>query len=279
MKVFLSWSGERSKAVAYLLDDWLQSVIQTLQPWISERDIDRGALWFSEIGDQLQEVKAGIVCVTAENREKPWILFESGALARGLRSQRVITFLVDVEKSEIRPPLSEFNHTQPTKADMWHLVRTLNSLLCDSSLKEGRLNSAFSKYWPDFEERFAKILIDCPVGAPMPARSESDKIDEILQHMRGMDRRIREIEEASPTAKTTYIRPLQAKAPSTTSAAMFSLLKDILDAHSVSTEDTKQLVTRLMSAGLPKNKATALAGLLELTEDSNDALNHYQMMY
>ena len=84
MKVFLSWSGERSKAVAELLNNWLCCVIQAARPWISTRDIDRGALWFSEINEQLQDTSVGIICLTQENKNKPWILFEAGALTKGL---------------------------------------------------------------------------------------------------------------------------------------------------------------------------------------------------
>ncbi|HHM2111315.1 TPA: toll-Interleukin receptor, partial [Klebsiella pneumoniae] len=61
MKVFISWSGQRSKAVAELFNDWLKCVIQASQPWISTRDIDRGAIWFSEINDKLKDVSVGIV--------------------------------------------------------------------------------------------------------------------------------------------------------------------------------------------------------------------------
>ena len=77
MKVFLSWSGERSRLVATLLDEWLRCVLQAIRPWISTKDIDRGSLWFSEIQDQLQDVTTGIICLTQENKEKPWILFEN----------------------------------------------------------------------------------------------------------------------------------------------------------------------------------------------------------
>ena len=89
MRVFLSWSGERSRRVAELLDDWLQCVIQAADPWMSSKDIDRGALWFSEITDQLANTAIGVVCLTKENKNKPWILFESGALAKGISSNRV----------------------------------------------------------------------------------------------------------------------------------------------------------------------------------------------
>lgn len=67
MKVFISWSGERSRKVAELLDDWLQCVIQAPEPWMSSKDIDRGALWFTEISDQLAGTGIGIVCLIKEN--------------------------------------------------------------------------------------------------------------------------------------------------------------------------------------------------------------------
>ena len=94
MKVFMSWSGARSRAAAELLSNWTKCVIQATQPWISTRGIDRGALWFSSINDELKDTTVGIVCLTHENKNKPWILFEAGALAKGLANSRVCTFLV-----------------------------------------------------------------------------------------------------------------------------------------------------------------------------------------
>lgn len=88
MKVFLSWSGERSKAVAELLNDWLCCVIQAARPWVSTRDLDRGSLWFGEINEQLKDTSIGIICLTQENRVRPWILFEAGALAKGLSTSQ-----------------------------------------------------------------------------------------------------------------------------------------------------------------------------------------------
>jgi len=115
MKVFISWSGERSKQVAELLNDWIQCVIQAASPWMSSKDIDRGALWFSEINDQLANTCVGIICLTQQNKNKPWILFESGALAKGITSNRVCTFLIDLQPTDIENPLAQFNATVPTK--------------------------------------------------------------------------------------------------------------------------------------------------------------------
>ncbi len=67
MNIFMSWSGNRSRDVANLLGSWIQCVLQAATPWMSDKDIDRGSLWFSEISDQLKDTKVGIICLTKEN--------------------------------------------------------------------------------------------------------------------------------------------------------------------------------------------------------------------
>ena len=47
MKVFISWSGERSRLVAQELGPWLKKVIQSVEPWIST-DMERGIKWLAE---------------------------------------------------------------------------------------------------------------------------------------------------------------------------------------------------------------------------------------
>jgi hypothetical protein len=53
MKVFISWSGPLSRQVAESLKLWVQCVIQAAEPFLSSEDIDKGAVWFGEIGQQL----------------------------------------------------------------------------------------------------------------------------------------------------------------------------------------------------------------------------------
>ncbi|MES3675509.1 hypothetical protein QC589_06095 [Halomonas elongata] len=194
MKIFVSWSGKRSKAVAELMSDWLKCVIQASQPWISTRDIDRGAIWFSEISDKLKDVSVGVVCLTQENKNKPWILFETGALAKGLTTNRVCTFLIDLNPEDLQDPLGQFNHTTPDKSSVWELTRTINDCLDDDALDERILNQVFETYWPQFEGKFQDSLNDNPPQEVVPPRSEQDILSEILNNTRSLSHRIRDLE-------------------------------------------------------------------------------------
>lgn len=194
MKVFLSWSGERSKQVATLLDEWLRCVLQAIRPWISTKDIDRGALWFNEIQDQLQDTTIGIICLTQENKDRPWILFEAGALAKGLSNSRVCTLLIDLQPSDIKDPLAQLNHTLPERENMFELVRTLNNRLGTNALDPRILGTVFDTYWEQFEQKFIDILSRTVTQEAPEPRSEQDILSEILGITRSLSNRVGAIE-------------------------------------------------------------------------------------
>lgn len=200
MKVFISWSQERSRLVAELLNEWIQCVLQAVDPWMSSKDIDGGSLWFTEIADQLASTSVGIVCLTKENKNRPWILFESGALAKGLSSNRVCTFLIDLEPTDLENPLAQFNHTKPDRNGLWKLVKTINATLKESALKEAILQKVFDTYWPQFESKFSKIIRETPEHQTEEKRDEIDVLTEVLSTVRGLDKRIRRIEDSGNSA-------------------------------------------------------------------------------
>lgn len=202
MKVFISWSGDRSKKVAELLDDWIQCVIQAVDPWMSSKDIDRGALWFTEITDQLASTSIGIICLTKENKHKPWILFESGALAKGLTSNRVCTFLIDLAPTDLENPLAQFNHTFPIRDSVWELVRTVNLTLKENALKESVLLKVFDTYWPQFEKDFKNIIETTPETEVVTKRKDNDIMLDVLSTVRMLDKRLRSIEANSEVPQT-----------------------------------------------------------------------------
>ncbi|MFZ5244130.1 toll-Interleukin receptor [Enterobacter bugandensis] len=196
MKVFISWSGQRSKVVAEIFSDWLKCVIQASQPWISTRDIDRGAIWFSEINDKLKDVSVGVVFLTQENKNKPWILFETGALAKGLTTNRVCTFLIDLNPEDLQDPLAQFNHTTSNENSVWELTRTINACLVEKALDERILKQVFDTYWPQFSLNFQNALNDYPPDEVVPPRSEQDILNEILNNTRSLTQRVRALENS-----------------------------------------------------------------------------------
>ena len=90
MKVFISWSGDRSKVIASALKHWLPDVFQGLQVWMSDHDIYAGSKWGMEIGAVLEESKIGIICLTPESLKSHWLAFEAGALSTAIAQSRVM---------------------------------------------------------------------------------------------------------------------------------------------------------------------------------------------
>lgn len=203
MKVFISWSGERSKKVADLLSSWLKCVLQASKPWISS-DMDRGVVWFNTINEALADTCTGIVCLTAENLSSPWILFETGSLSHGLTDKRVCTFLIDIKPADVEPPLSQFNHTEPNKTSILSLVKTINSRLGDKQLDAETLDTVFNTYYPQFEKQFNDIISKTETSKgstnkSVAIRSEQDMLEEVLITVRNLSQRVRRMEGSLPS--------------------------------------------------------------------------------
>lgn len=202
MQIFISWSGYKSKSIAEILNDWLRCVIQASKPWISSRDIDKGAIWFSELNNKLNDVSIGIVCLTQENKDTPWILFETGALAKGLTTNKVCTFLIDLNPEDLQDPLAQFNHTRPTKESLWELVRTINNSLDANSLDERILEQVFETYWPQFEVDFNSVIENSPKDKVIKPRSDHELLSEILNISRSLNHRVRDLESNNKYASS-----------------------------------------------------------------------------
>jgi len=186
MKVFLSWSGERSRLIAEILRGWLPLVIQAVKPWLSASDIDKGTRWSSDIATQLEETSFGIICLTPENLDAPWIQFEAGALSKTIDGAFVCPYLFEVEPSDIKGPLVQFQTTRATKEDTKNLVNTINSLL-QESIPEVQLNKVFEMWWPDFEEKLGAVNNKIKEHIQIK-RSDRELLEEILDTLRSQTR-------------------------------------------------------------------------------------------
>lgn len=199
MKVFLSWSGDRSKAVAEGLGEWLAQVIQAVEPWISS-GIEKGARWESEIAERLDEAKVGIVCLTSGNLTAPWILFEAGALSK-TKGSYVCTFLLDVTPGDVEPPLGQFQHTLFTREDVLKLVQTINDAVKKSGdrfVTDQILTKMFDTFWPQLETQLGEIKNQ--QEARTAPRPERELLEEMLEILRSQEQRVRREREKKELA-------------------------------------------------------------------------------
>jgi hypothetical protein len=144
MKVFISWSGDRSRAIADVLRRWLPSVLQAVRPYFSPDDVAKGSRWSSEIAKELDASRIGLLVITPENQEAPWLLFEAGALAKNLNRSKVCPLLFGgMEPTDVKGPLVQFQAAQFSKEEVKRVMKMINSELGDASLTADVLDSVF----------------------------------------------------------------------------------------------------------------------------------------
>jgi len=184
MRVFISWSGDRSKAIANALHHWLPTIIQSLETWMSEHDIDKGTRNIPAISKTLEETQFGVICLTPENLNAPWLLFEAGALSKSQEDARVWTFLYDLEYVDVQGPLSQFQHTKVKEEDVRKLLQAINRGYTTPSVTDQQLQVSFDRGWPDLEEMLR--IIPATSEASAPKRTDRELVEESLTILRKM---------------------------------------------------------------------------------------------
>jgi hypothetical protein len=188
MKVFVSWSGDLSRAVATAIRELFPTVLQGLQVFMSKDDIESGMPWFEVIRQNLAESDVGIIVVTRQNQGQPWLLFEAGAIAAKTGKPHVIPLLIDLTNPDLAGPLAQYQAISLGREDIRSLLRLLNSLREEAQrLKEAPFDSTFEKWWTDLERGFseAKERFGRAAGAPEPAqRPGHELITDVLTEVR-----------------------------------------------------------------------------------------------
>ena len=192
MRVFISWSGARSRLVAATLREWLPLVLHYVDPWMSEVDITAGGRWALEVGRELEASNFGIICLTPENLAAPWILFEAGALSKTVDKSNVVPYLVDVEFAQVDGPLSQFQAKKSDKESTEKIVRTINSSSA-VRIDEGRLVALFELAWPKLEQRLTTAQTIRDHATPVK-RHQTEVLEDLVATIRGLDQRLEGIE-------------------------------------------------------------------------------------
>ncbi|WP_288841965.1 toll/interleukin-1 receptor domain-containing protein [uncultured Deefgea sp.] len=223
MKVFISWSGDLSRDLAEELRIWLPAVLQNVKPFFTPNDIEKGARWSRDIAKELEESAVGIFCLTKENLNKPWIMFEAGALSKRVESSKVCPVLFGVDNAELEGPLVQFQASPFSEAEIKKLIKTINSCFGEAKLDDGVLNTVFEMWWPKLNEKISKIMENHKESPhnKQSSRTEREILEEVLELSRlsvsSSRRNSRSVSE--PKALLHAINSLKTLA--TTSVEMF----------------------------------------------------------
>ena len=182
LKIFISWSGERSKAVASALKLFLSDFfLDDVQTWMSDHDIGAGARWNADLSLELDSSNFGILCVTPENLDAPWLLFEAGSLAKIVSAARVVPYRLNLAPTDLGYPLAQFQGVDADRQGTYKLLQSINNVRSDK-FAESKLARVFDRWWPDLEDQLVNLKAsEIPTQVQRPDRV---LLEEILQLLR-----------------------------------------------------------------------------------------------
>ncbi len=175
MKVFISWSGESSRKVAIGLKKFLKEMLPPLEIWVSQGNIGLGSRWLEELSKGLQDCNFGILCLTPENINSPWIAYEAGALAKVIERSLVIPYFIQLDPKDVKYPLAQFQGVVASMEGTGDLLATIKSRM--DILGQVDFDANFQKFWPELEQ----ILKD--LTKMEPAQELKEAIDSLSQNM------------------------------------------------------------------------------------------------
>lgn len=181
MRIFVSWSGERSKSAALGLKSLLEDTFpEALDVFVSDH-IEAGETWARRLENELEQSQFGVLCLTQENFQAPWLLFEAGAISKKFGDARVVPYLIDeLPAAADRSPLAQFQHVPANREGTLRLVKSINTLRENPQAGQ-KLERLFDKWWPDFEQTLKALPL--PAGRPPDKRPDREILETILQNV------------------------------------------------------------------------------------------------
>ena len=222
MDVFVSWSGEASKEIAKVLTKYLRLLLPGIKPFFSPEGITMGDRWPERLSVTLQECKVGLFCITADNYENPWLLFEAGAISSRVGQGRVIPiFFGKIKPTDIKSPLTFFQCAVFIKEDMRGVVKSIHKGIA-SEIPDEDVDELFENFWSKLKNGVNDVIESQSMAASQPdtpKRSSTDLLHEILGIVRDL-----ELKSASSLLLTHTERNLSAVAAPITSEITGSVL-------------------------------------------------------
>lgn len=256
MKIFISWSGDLSKAVADTLRTYLPCMLQDLDVFVSQHDVESGTRWANELASRLTDSSFGILCLTPENHLAPWMLYEAGAMTKTSDGRTCGLLLDGLTPANVSGPLGQFQHRRMNEAEFTLLLRDVNHRL-ETPLTDESLSLVLRKWWPDINAAYlAAFKAEPATTSRTTRRSDRELLEEILERVRaGPQTGAGLLGEANDTlnAAQALLRILRARSEDEIAFLhRINLLKNLRDHEAVESyaEMHAAIAGSLQSAGL-----------------------------
>jgi hypothetical protein len=183
MKVIICHSGALSVAVAHAVRKALRRLFPHGEPFMSDQDIEPGAIWHQRLSSVLCGTSAAIICLTRNNVSAPWLHYEAGAVATTLGDKaRVVPILIDLHQAEVKGPLMHFQSLTLKQEDMLRLVHTLDDLSDPPrQLPRAWLEDLFTHLWPGLQRELDRACKDYGGGEREPVSREQEMFRTIVE--------------------------------------------------------------------------------------------------
>ncbi|MCV6576430.1 MAG: toll/interleukin-1 receptor domain-containing protein [Cohaesibacter sp.] len=188
MKVFISWSGKRSKAMANALKDWIPLIVQHAEPFVSDKDISAGDRWAQAIAGELESSNFGILCITPENISSEWIMFEAGALSKAMQDAKVIPLLFGLELSDLSGPLQQFQALKVDEQGMLDALKAINAA-SDNKTDDSTIDQLVPALWAQLQKKLDAIPAKAEFEKHM--RPQTEIMEDLVSQVRGLNTRMR----------------------------------------------------------------------------------------
>ncbi len=155
-EVFVSWSGDWSKEIADFLIKWIPNILD-VNFFFSPQDMALGKVWAKDLSQRLGTSKFGILVITPENVNSPWVIFEAGALMKNFDSGRAIPYLVSFDGKDLETgPLAMLQATKADKEGTMQLINAIRIYL-DNAGKDDSIKWRFDRGWEEFSKKIDEI--------------------------------------------------------------------------------------------------------------------------
>lgn len=272
MKVFISWSGSAEQRVAEALRDALGSVCAgEVEAFVSSQDIPLGERGIPMIEAKLSSTDYGVVVLSAENKDRPWINYEGGALAT-LLNRRVAVVLLDLGRADVDTPLAPFQSARfDDRSEMLRLFTEIAQYARPSFPSE-TVETLFAARWDAIQESWAPDS----TALPKRPRPSSDMLEELVEGMRRLSKgqsilghRIDQfVSDRQPRLSSST--PMRASAPTNTTDVLGSLQTAITSATSgrvaINSATREQGLWRLNLIGYPATRRDDFERARELAQ-------------